>query len=180
MLLDILKNIPDQRRPEGREYYLHHILLFSILGLLSGSRTYTDLERFMQTHFEKLKSIFKLKWRRVPHFSAIRKIIIGVCPEDIECAFREFSSKQSEAIPASGIRQLCFDGKTLNGSFSHVHDKRAFNVFQAFANYSQIILAHLCVEEKENEIPAFQDFLLSLNLKDCVVTADAMHFQKKL
>lgn len=44
MLLDILKTIPDHRRPEGREYYLHHILLFSILGLLSGSKTYTDLE----------------------------------------------------------------------------------------------------------------------------------------
>jgi predicted transposase YbfD/YdcC len=39
-------------------------------------------------------------------------------------------------------------------------------------------LAHLCVEYKENEIPAFHEFLLSLNLKDCVVTADTMHFQK--
>lgn len=180
MLLDILKKIPDHRRPEGREYYLHHILLFSILGLLSGAKGYTDLERFMKTHFETLKSIFKLKWRRVPHFSAIRKIIIGVFPEDIENAFREFSSSQSDAVPTNGIRQICFDGKTLGGSFSYVQDKRAFNVFQAFANYSQIILAHLCVDEKENEIPAFHEFLLSLNLKDCVVTADAMHFQKKL
>lgn len=134
----------------------------------------------MRTHFEKLKSIFKLKWRRVPHFSAIRKIIIGVYPEDIESAFREFSNEHNKGISFSGLRQICFDGKTLNGSFSHVHDKRAFNVFQAFANYSQIILAHLCIEEKENEIPAFHEFLLSLDLKDCFVTADAMHFQKKL
>jgi len=51
-------------------------------------------------------------------------------------------------------------------------------VFQAFANFSQIILAHLCVDEKENEIPEFHEFLMSLNLKDCVVTGDAMHFQK--
>jgi len=180
MLLDVLKRIPDHRRPEGREYYLHHILLFSILGLLSGSQGYKDLERFMQTHFEKLKSIFKLKWRRVPDYSAIRKIIIGVCPEDIESAFRDFSVSKSEAVTTSEIRQVCFDGKALNGSFSHVHDKRAFNVFQAFANFSQIILAHLCVDEKENEIPAFHEFLMSLNLKDCVVTGDAMHFQKKL
>jgi hypothetical protein len=180
MLIEILKKIEDHRRPEGREYYLHHILLFSILGLLSGAKGYTDLERFMQTHFEKLKSIFHLKWRRVPHFSAIRKIIVGVSPEDIECAFREFSSEQNNAITTKGLRQICFDGKCLNGSFSYVRDKRAFNVFQAFANYSQIILAHLCIDQKENEIPAFHEFLLSLNLKDCIVTADAMHFQKKL
>lgn len=180
MLLEILKKIPDHRRPEGREYYLHHILLFSILGLLSGATGYTDLERFMNTHFEKLKTIFRLKWRRVPHFSAIRKIIVGVLPEDIEAAFREFSYEQSKAALPSGLRQICFDGKTLCGSFSYVKDKRAFHVFQAFANYSQIILAHLCIDEKENEIPAFHDFLLSLNLKGCIVTADAMHFQKKL
>ena len=31
MLLDILKTIPDQRCPEGREYYLHHILLDTVI-----------------------------------------------------------------------------------------------------------------------------------------------------
>ncbi len=74
--MEILKKVPDPRDPQGREYYLHHLLLFSILGLLSGATTYTDLERFMNTHFDKLKQLFKLKWRRVPHFSALRKILM--------------------------------------------------------------------------------------------------------
>lgn len=179
MLLSILKTIPDHRRPEGREYYLHHVILFSILALLSGAKGYTDIERFIRTHFSKLKEMFQLKWRRVPHFSAIRKIIVGIDPNAIEAACRAFSVGQQEAKEPKGVRQICFDGKTLNGSFSHVHDQRAFHVFQAFANESRLILAHQCLDQKENEIAAFYQFLESLPLKDCVVTADAMHFQKK-
>jgi hypothetical protein len=179
MLIDLLKKIPDPRDPQGREYHLHHILFFSILAILSGAKGYTDINRFIATHFDKLTTMFNLKWRQVPDLSAIRKIIVRVKPEDIEKAFREFSDKENKSVETSEIRHICFDGKALNGSFSHVHDKRAFNVFQAFANKSQLILAHICLENKENEIPAFADFLLSLDLKGCVVTADAMHFQKK-
>jgi hypothetical protein len=179
MLIDILKNIEDHRRPEGREYYLHHILLFSILAILSGSKGYADIERFLEVHFDKLKTIFKLKWRRVPDSSAIRKIIVGVPPEAIEDAFREFSNEHKNTGNTTNFHHICFDGKSLNGSFSHVHDKRAFNVFQAFSNYNQIIIGHLCLEDKESEINAFPEFLRTLDLKNCLVTADAIHFQKK-
>jgi len=34
-------------------------------------------------------------------------------------------------------------------------------------------------EDKDHEIPAFQDFISSLNLKDGVVTTDAFTLQKK-
>lgn len=177
MLIEILKTIEDHRDAEGREYYLHHILLFSIMGILSGAKTYTDLERFMLTHFDKLKPMFNLKWRRVPHFSAIRKIIIGVNSESIEKAFRLFANTYSGNSTA--LRHICFDGKFLNGSFSHTKDKRAFNVFQAFSTHDNIILGHICLDDKDSEINAFGEFLVGLNLQNCVVTADAMHFQKK-
>ena len=183
MLVDILKKVEDHRRPEGREYYLHDILYISILALLSGAKGYTDIERFITQHFDKLKMLMKLKWRQVPHFSAIRKIIVGLDPEDIEKAFREISDEQKDHNASddnSRFKHICFDGKSLNGSFSHTHDRRAFNVFQAFAAHSNIILAHICLDNKENEINAFSDFLETLNLENCLVTADAMHFKKKL
>ena len=176
----MLKKTEDHRRTEGREYYLHDILYISILALLSGSKGYTDIARFMDRHFDTLKIMFKLKWRQVPHFSAIRKIIIGVFPEDIEYAFREVADEQknhNSSKYTSTLKHICFNGKALNGSFSHVHNKCAFNVFQAFSKFSNIIIAHMCLDNKESEINAFADFLI---LKDCIVTADAIHFQKKL
>lgn len=179
-LLSILSTIPDHRDRQGREYRLEHILLFSILALLSNAKGYTDIERFIAAHFEELKSIFKLKWRRVPHFSAIRKIIVGLDPIEIEKAFETAASQQDNLSQEKGQKHYCFDGKALNGSFSQVRDKRAMHVFQVFAAHSQIILAHVPLDDKDSEIPAFQELLMTLDLKGCLVTADALHCQKKL
>ena len=35
MLLDYLKEIPDHRRPQSKQFDLAHVLLFIILGILS-------------------------------------------------------------------------------------------------------------------------------------------------
>ena len=184
-LLSILGTIPDHRDSQGREYRLEHVLIFSILALLSNAKGYSNIERFIAVHFEKLKSIFKLKWRRVPHLSAIRKIIIGLDPAAIERAFEMAATEQEKFAQEKtssdqGRKHLCFDGKSLNGSFSQVRDKRAMHVFQVFAAHSQLILAHVPLDDKDSEIPTFQELLMTLDLKGRLVTADAIHCQKKL
>ena len=39
-LLDILEQVPDPRRAEGKLYTLPHVLLFSILAIVSGCNSY--------------------------------------------------------------------------------------------------------------------------------------------
>ena len=176
MLIEILKEIEEPRSYHGKEYQLWHILLFSILSILSGGKTYADIRTFLEAHYPKLKEIFRLKWRFIPTASAIRKILTRIDPNEIERAFR----LHANSIKPDG-KHICFDGKTLNGSFSHTKDTRAARVFSAFCSIGEIILAHIPLpSDKDHEIQAFQDFIMSLDLKDVVITADAMHCQKKL
>lgn len=178
MLLETLMKVEDPRSYHGREYRLHHILYFTILAILQGVNSYVGVHRFLQAHFEKLKSIFGLKWRQVPDPSAIRKIITRVDPEEIERVFREYSLQLTQNNEE--LRQICFDGKALCGSFSRTRNQKAQRFFAAFSRFDRIILAHIPLEsEKDHEIPALHEFLLSLNLKGVVVTADALHCQKK-
>jgi hypothetical protein len=129
------------------------------------------VHRFIEVHFETLKKIFKLKWRRVPDESALRRIIIATPPEEIERVFREYSMKLTEH--STGLKQICFDGKTLCGSFSH--NERGKRIFEAFSAADGIILAHIPLDsDKDSEISALHEFLLSLDLEGVVVTADAM------
>jgi hypothetical protein len=183
-ILQILQEVEDPRSYHGREYRLHHILLFTILSILNNGKKYVDIHRFIEAHFEKLKEIFKLKWRQVPDVSAIRKIIVAVDPEELENALRKHSSELIEESAGNNNgekKHICFDGKALNGSFSKCKDQRATRVFSAFSSIGEIVLAHIDMEDvKDHEIPAFQEFIMSLNLKDVVITADAMHCQKKL
>ena len=46
-LLDILAEVPDPRRAEGKLYKLPHVLLFSILAIISGSNSYRGIVTFI-------------------------------------------------------------------------------------------------------------------------------------
>lgn len=176
MLINILKEIEDPRSYHGKEYQLWQILLVTILSILSNGKTYRDIHTFLSVHYKKLNGIFKFNWRRLPDESAIRKIIVRIDPQEIERAFRIHAKQQAP----QKSKQICFDGKSLKESFSRTRDTRAARVFSAFCNHHRIVLAHRPLpEDKGHEIPAFQDFIMELNLKDVVMTADVLHCQKK-
>jgi predicted transposase YbfD/YdcC len=52
-------------------------------------------------------------------------------------------------------------------------------VLSAFATDTALVLAHIDIAEKSNEIPAAQKLLAELGLADgAIVTMDALHCQK--
>lgn len=181
MLLDQLKKITDPRSYHGREYRHYDILYFTILAILSNAKTYADVATFIRVNFQDLKAHFNLKWRHAPDQSAIRKIIVALDPEEVESIFRSDAQELEIKGDSNEFKHICFDGKALRGSFSHTKNKRAQGIFSAFAAHSQLVLARIPLQsKKDHEIPAMQQFLLDLDLKDVVVTADALHCQKKL
>jgi hypothetical protein len=79
----------------------------------------------------------------------------------------------------TGTRILAFDGKVLKGSFDAVNDAKARQILHAFAADTALVLAHMEIDEKSNEIPAVQKLLEELDVVGHIVTLDAMHCQKK-
>lgn len=75
---------------------------------------------------------------------------------------------------------VAIDGKTLRGSFDAFHDRKAAHLLSAFAADGQIILGHLAVSQKSNEIPAAQDMIATIGLTGRPFTLDAMHCQKNI
>ena len=58
-------------------------------------------------------------------------------------------------------------------------DQRAAQVLSAFTHTQQLILGHVSIQEKSNEIPAAQQLIEALGLRGRVFTLDAEHCQKK-
>ena len=78
-----------------------------------------------------------------------------------------------------GKGSIALDGKTLRGSFDNFRDRAAAQVLSAFATDTALVLAHIDIAEKSNEIPAAQKLLAELGLADgAIVTIDALHCQK--
>lgn len=177
MLKSFLFKIKDHRRKQGRQYELGHILLFSILAILSGADSYRKIHKFIVAHYHTLNEIFGLDWKRMPVHTTIRNIIQGTSGAELEQGFREYSEVLAKS---DGEKQFIgCDGKVLRGSFDHFKDQKAIQVLSAFVSNNHIILAHEEIATKTNEIPTAQRLMQELGLSGYIFTFDALHCQEK-
>jgi hypothetical protein len=181
-LLEILRSIPDRRRAEGKRFDLATVLLYAILGMVAGANSYRQLHEFIRVHRQCLNEAFGLALRYAPSYTGLRDILQGVDPSALETAFRAHASsfRTPEAAASSGLVAIAVDGKTLRGSFDAFTDKKAAHMLSALRHADQIVLAHLMVAEKSNEIPTAPELIEALGVKDCVFTLDAEHAQKNI
>jgi hypothetical protein len=180
-LLDVLADVPDPRRAEGKLYKLPHVLLFSILAIVAGCDSYRGIVTFIDVHRRRLNVAFGLTWKRAPSHTAIRYILQGLDPAGVEVAFRRHAALLQAARSTPGQGSIALDGKTLRGSFDGFHDRTAAQVLSAFATDTALVLAHIDIAEKSNEIPAAQTLLAELGVaRDTLVTLDALHCQKNI
>jgi len=179
--LDLLSQIPDPRRAQGKKWQLGPVLLATILAILSGATSYRKVHRFIETHRRPLNRAFGFGWRAAPAYSAVRTILHGLDGAEVERVFRRHAAGLSgdEADhEAASLPVVAIDGKTLRHSFDAFNDRKAAHVLSAFAVDDDLILGHLEVEEKSNEIPAAQAMIEALALEGRLFTLDAMHCQK--
>jgi hypothetical protein len=180
-LLDLLAEVPDPRRAQGQIYKLPHVLLFSILAIVTGSNSYRGIVTFIDVNRRKLNAAFGLNWRRAPAHTAIRYILKGHDPRTIEPIFRRHAAQLHAACATPGAGSIALDGKTLRGSFDNFRDRAAAQILSAFAADTALVLAHVDIADKSNEIPAAQAMLGELGVADgAMVTLDALHCQKNL
>ena len=175
-LLDLLADVPDPRRPQGQLYKLPYVLLFALLAIVAGCNSYRGIVTFIDVHRRRLSAAFSLKWKQAPAHTAIRYILQGLDPAGVEAAFRRHAALLQVARATPGQGSIALDGKTLRGSFDKFHDRATAQVLGAFATDTALVLAHVDIAEKSNEIPAAQTLLAELGLAPgAIVTLDALH-----
>jgi hypothetical protein len=180
-LLEILRAIPDRRRAEGKRFDLATVLLYSILGMIAGANSYRQMHEFIRIHRQCLNDAFGLSLRYAPSYTGLRGILQGVNASALEAAFRAHAASLAAAPGGEATPKwvaIAVDGKTLRGSFDAFADRKAAHMLSALRQCDRIVLGHMMVEEKSNEIPSAPELIEALGLKDCVFTLDAAHCQK--
>jgi hypothetical protein len=179
MLLECLLEVVDPRRGQGRHYPLAYILLFSVLAMLCGATSYRKIQRFIKAHRERLNGWFGLQWQRAPAHTSFRYIFQALEPAQLERAFRVHGQQLWEPRAGSDAPPvIALDGKALRGSFDRFQDQKATQILSAFCQRERLILGHLPVSSKTNEIPVAQQLIEELGLQGCLYTLDALHCQK--
>lgn len=178
----------DDTRHQG--YTLHsleEILLIAIFALLSNCNTYKEIELFIKVHYNWLKRKLKLD-NGIPSISTIRRVISIINPKELEILcnevfFKYINNKENiysdNDLIITDIYSL--DGKTVNGSEVNTANGtiKKINAMSTYSIKYNKTLATEFIDSKTNEIPTCPKLLARLDIKDAIITFDALNTQEK-
>ena len=177
-LYSYLLRVKDGRKRRGIRYGLRTILIVFILAKLCGQNKIYGIAEWAQQRNEYLSAVLQLKRKRLPHHSTYRRILADyINAEELEQIVGEYLSQ----LPRKGMDVVvAIDGKTVRGTITQ-EDPFGLHLLAAYLPGEGIVLMQMAVEKaKENEIVVAPKLLECLDLRNKVVTGDAMHTQRKL
>jgi hypothetical protein len=169
----LLGEVPDPRRAQGQLCELPHVLLLTVLAIVTGCNSYRGIVTFIDLHRRELNADF-----RRPGASSRGSIRLrwGVSfllpPSDRPAPGRARGAWEGN---------IALNGKTLRRSFDNFRGRAAAQVLSAFARYLARARPSLDIAEKSNETPVAQKLLAEVGLANgTIVTLDALHYQKDI
>jgi len=181
------KAVPDSRKQGMIQYPLVEILLIAFFAVLSGAETWTQMATYGKVKKEWLQRFLKFK-NGIPSHDTFRRVFSLIHSDILQQLTVDFLMDNINRIKAAlgitntGVRLINVDGKQGNGTGRKrskngvIPNLQMLNVYDAS---SGICLMMKDIDCKTNEIPAAQEILPLLNLKDSVVTCDALNTQKE-
>lgn len=168
--------VPDPRRKNIR-FRLIDLIAMAILALLCGAEDWPDVALFAKAKKKFLQSFLDLP-HGTPSADTFRRVFARLNPEAFEQAFRAW---MGELVKRSGGKLLAIDGKSLRHSFQHAWDTNSMaHMVSVFACANGQVLTQLAVQGKGQELAAIRQILGLVDLKEAVVSIDALGCQKDI
>ena len=161
--------LTDARQPGKVVYPLDEVLLLSLLAVLAGAETFTDIARFGDKKLALLRRFRPFKDGTPPH-DRIGEIFAALDAEQFQRCFVAWVASVT-GLP-TGV--IAIDGKTVRRSGSKQDSKTPIHMVSAFAARQRLVLGQVKVAEKSNEIIAIPKLLRMLAIDGAIVTIDAM------
>jgi len=168
--------IEDPRIPRTRAHYLVDIIVITLFAVISGADSWLGIEAYGQAKEEWLKQFLSLA-NGIPSHDTFGRVFARLDPEKLETEFRNWVKTIAGELTAQVI---AIDGKASRGSYDRGDGVKELQLVSAWATSSRLVLGQEAVDQKSNEITAIPKLLEQLDLKECIVTIDAMGTQKKI
>jgi hypothetical protein len=172
-LWKLFEELKDPRKPSGRRYDLGSILKLLTAGLMCGRKSLTQIVLWGRSLGPKsLESLgFKDK---IPCAATLSNLLKRIDINAVESAL-SLNARGGKKGLAAGTH-LALDGKTLRAT--HQEGVPLVHLLSIFVTKTQAVWGQVKMKEGENEICAATRLLSNLDLKDVIVTGDAIFAQK--
>lgn len=175
-LLRFFDELEDPRMERTKLHSLEDILFIALCAVICGADSWTEVEVFGWAKREWLSQYLTLP-NGIPSHDTFGRVFSRLDPQVLERCFSKWMAALAEA---SAGRLVAIDGKTLRRSFDKATNRAAIHMVSAWCETNRLVLGQLATAEKSNEIKAIPQLLKMLDIRDAVVTIDAMGCQKAI
>jgi predicted transposase YbfD/YdcC len=173
------ESLSDPRHTRNRKHLLVDIVVIAVCGILCGSDGPTAIHRWADNRRDWLKQFLSLP-NGIPSRDCIRRLLMALKPEAFQGCFQDWLAHAIQTDNSGLKRLIAIDGKTCRGSHDAAKQLGPLHIVSAWASEEGIALGQVATEAKSNEITAIPELLKQIELKDSLITIDAMGCQKDI
>lgn len=175
-LYAFFERVYDARSRRGVRYALTTLLVIIFLAKLSGEDRPTGMAEWAKARSELIVEGLHLSYRHMPHANTIRWVFREVIDP---LQFQKLSNEYLQLHSQVETEQIALDGKTMRGTIPY-GETRGEHLMSGYSVEKGTVLTQEAVDCKENEIVVAPVALAEVDLRDRVVSGDAMQTQRGL
>jgi len=187
-VMDCFDEVETEEAHDGYFYKVSDIIKIIILGCLCGLKNTRQIQQWAAS--DNVREFLKEKFaiERVPCYYWMLCLLKMVKPESLSACFTRWvhtflpEYHEEEAEEKNQERNnltVSFDGKTVRSTEKMKAYKRPLHIVSAQLAELGLTFGQKAVEGKSNEIPAVRELLKELDVRGCVVVADALNCQEE-
>jgi predicted transposase YbfD/YdcC len=169
-LLSYFASLSDPRIEHTRLHPLSNILVIAICAIICGADDWVSVAEYGEAKQEWLSGFLDLS-NGIPSHDTFGRVFSLLDPNAVQSCFVRWVKSIAKLTDGEVV---AIDGKLLNGSADAPKGRRAIDMVSAWACGNRLVLGQVKVGAKSNELKAIPELLGLLDLKGCIVTADAM------
>lgn len=168
--------LEDPRIERTKHHLLIDIVTIAICAVICGADDWIEVAAFGRGKIKWLQHFLALP-HGIPSHDTFWRVFRALDPLQFETCFLAWVR---EVMHLTQGEVIAIDGKTLRHSYDRTDHKAAIHMVSAWATENHLVLGQRKVDAKSNEITAIPELLRLLEIRDCVVTVDAIGCQKEV
>jgi predicted transposase YbfD/YdcC len=179
-VIEQLKLVKDFRKNRGKRHELWVVLAIILLAVLMGNVTYQDMAIFRQKQKNKLIELLQIPTNKLPSYSTLRRIMMGVDQEELQLVFQSIVSQYY--FKKDELDWIAMDGKSLRNTLTNYEnqEQNMLVMVSAFSPETNLVIMAESFESKDNsENAKVRSMIANCGLFNKVFTLDALHCSKE-
>ena len=174
-LINHFEILEDPRDIRGKKHELIDILVMSVYGILCGYSDFENMADFLEVHEEYFTNLLSLK-NGIPSHDTFSRVFALIDSNKFLEIFIEWIK---EIIGQKG-QHLSIDGKAVKSARDKINGGNTPYIVSAFLSDIGLSVGQLKVDDKSNEIKAIPELIKLLDIKDKIITIDAIGTQENI